>query len=153
MARKETSPSERVREPVSPGKLEQQIAEREEAGWSLVALEWQRPEVTRQGAVLQRTEVPYGLQVSRDFLHLEENPAEVEAMVVMLDLLVEDVPLSRVAQELNRRGFRTREGTEWTAARVFDLVPRLVEVGPDVFGTHDWAELREQRRARRPEAV
>lgn len=159
-AGKDSKKVERIREPISREAandretVDERIAEREQQGWSLVALEWQRPAgTTPRPSVLRRTEVPYGLQVARDFLHLEENPIEVEALVVMLDLLVEDRPLQEVAEELNRRGFHNRQGRSWTASQVFDLVPRLVEVGPDIFGTGDWAELRRLRKTKRPAAV
>ena len=149
---------ERIREPVSEAVGADKIAAREAQGWRLVALEWERPAGPfRAGGdrqpTLSRTEVPYGLQVSPDFLHLEENHLEVEAMILMLDLMVEDRPLGDVADELNKRGFRTRPGSEWTQSRVFDLVPRLVETGVDIFGTSDWEELRKLRRGRLAAAV
>ena len=58
------------------------------------------------------TELPYGLQVASDCLHLEENPVEKEALVLMLELIVQDLPFSKIASELNDRGYRTRAGIE-----------------------------------------
>jgi len=145
--------TERVREQLPQGISDDYIEERERRGWTLVAVEWQRPESEVAAATLRRTEVPYGLQVSEDFLHLEENPLEVETMVRMLDLIVEDRPLWEVAKDINTQGLRNRQGGEWTQSQIFDLLPRLIEVAPDIFGTDDWAQLRQLRKRRAPHAV
>jgi hypothetical protein len=82
--------------------------------------------------------VPYGLRVSPDCKHLEENAGEKQALVLMMDLIVQDAPLSLVAEELNRKGFRTRAGANWTPGSVFDMLPRLIQVGPRIFSSADW---------------
>ena len=72
-------------------------------GWKPVAIEWEREEVsveTDQGQL--RREVPYGLKVSEDCLHLEENPKEMAVLKLMLALIAGDRPLSKIAEELNR---------------------------------------------------
>lgn len=147
-----TSDVERVREPTTVDTHEELVRRRTENGWTLVALEWQRPSELPSGT-LQSVEVPYGLQVAQDFLHLEENPIEVEAMVTVLDLLVDDRPHREIAETLNERGYRTRCGSHWTQTAVFDLMPRIVEAAPDIFGTADWRSLRRERKKRRLEAV
>jgi hypothetical protein len=43
-----------------------------------------------------------------------------------------------VAEELNRRGFRTRAGGDWSPVAVFNLLPRLIEVGPRIFSSEEW---------------
>jgi len=128
------------------------VERRTNEGWTLVAVEWQRQATPRAGT-LHSTEVPYGLQVSHDFLHLEENPLEVEAMIVILDLMVEDQPLSSIASALNQRGLHNRRDQPWTQQQVFDLMPRIVEAAPDIFGTSNWRELRRDRKERRLKAV
>ena len=143
---------ERVREPAGIDTYTDLIDSRIEGGWTLVALEWQRPAESPSGT-LQSVEVPYGLQVAQDFLHLEENPVEVEAMVMVLDLLVDDHSHREIANRLNERGYRTRSGAPWTQTAVFDLMPRIVEAAPDIFGTDDWRSLRRERKQRRLEAV
>ena len=75
--------TERVREQLPQGLSSDYVEQRERRGWSLVAVEWERPASEVPTATLRRTEVPYGLQVSEDFLHLEENTLEVETMVKM----------------------------------------------------------------------
>jgi len=129
-----------------PGSLDpERFRERIEAGWRLVAVEWEReaPEVARGGNGFVE-EVPYGMQVAGDCLHLVENPAERAALVLMMDLIVQDHPLSYVARELNLKGFRTREGLPWNQVAVFNMLPRLVDVGPKIFSSGEW-EARRKR--------
>ena len=89
-------------------------------------------------------EIPYGLQVSDDCTQLVANPAEVEIIILALDMIVEDCPLSRVAEELIRRGYRTRLGDAWTPAALFNLLPRMIAVGPRVFNSEQWMTRRER---------
>jgi hypothetical protein len=130
---------QRVREvpsgPLSPDYVSQKAKE----GWKLTAVEWEREvdEPPGQPGALNE-EVPYGLKVSADCSHLEENPAEKQALVLMMDLIVQDAPLSLVAEELNRKGFRTRAGANWTPGSVFDMLPRLIQVGPRIFSSTEW---------------
>lgn len=134
---------ENLRELVS-GQLDpERMNERAQAGWKLVAIEWQR-EVESPGANGNgfREEVPFGMQVADDCFHLVENPREREALVLMMDLVVQDHPLSHVARELNLRGYRTREGAPWSQVSVFNLMPRLVDVGPRIFSTEEWEARR-----------
>jgi hypothetical protein len=136
---------ERIREvlrgPFTPEHYDQRAA----SGWKLVAVEWERPAEGRsQPFGEMETEVPYGLQVAEDCLHLEENPVEKEAIVLMLELIVQDHPFSRIASELNERAYRTRSGAKWDPVAVFDLLPRMIEVGPRIFGSDEWAERRQR---------
>jgi len=91
-------------------------------------------------------EIPYGLRVSDDCTRLVGNPVEIEIIIRALDLIVEDCPLSRVAESLNEAGYQTREGGDWTATVLFELLPRMIQVGPRLFATDDWLT----RRARLP---
>ena len=135
--------TERVREiisgPLNPDYLSQKTA----AGWRLAAAIWERPvegaAPTGRPAV---EEVPYGLKISDDCCQLEEDLKEREALVVMLELIVQDKPLSQVAEELNQRGLRTRHQTKWTPGSVFDMLPRLIEVGPRIFTSEEWVVRR-----------
>ena len=86
--------------------------------------------------------VPYGLKIAEDCVALEQDLREREALLVMLEMIVQDKPLSETAEELNRRGFRTRLNSMWTPGSVFDMLPRLIEVGPRVFSTQEWAMRR-----------
>jgi len=130
---------QRVREvpsaPLTPDYLNRKAKE----GWRLTALEWER-EVDDAGAQTGALseEVPYGLRVSADCTNLEENPSEKQVLIQMMDLIVQDAPLSLVAEELNRKGYRTRGGANWTPGSVFDMLPRLIQVGPRIFSSHEW---------------
>ena len=69
--------------------------------------------------------------------------AEKEVILLTLELIVQDFRLSQVAVELNRRKYRTRKGTGWNAASVFELLPRLIDVGPRIFSSQEWADRRQ----------
>ena len=62
----------------------------------------------------------------------------------MMELLVQDFPLSNVVSDLNEKGFRTRAGKPWSRVTVFNMLPRLIEVGPRLFSTDEW-EARRQK--------
>jgi hypothetical protein len=134
--------TERVREVVagfSPEVVQRKIAE----GWRLVALEWERGGAAQETMPPQvSAEVPFGLKVAGDCTRLEDSPAEREVLVAMMELTIQDGPYSGIAEELNRRGFRTREGMRWTPVSVFQMLPRLIEVGPKIFNTEEWQERR-----------
>ncbi len=131
---------ERVREVLSSPLTPEYVQYKAQTGWKPVAVEWERESAGVEGAV----EVPFGLQVASDCVHLEENPAEMEILMAVMELIVQDQPLSRVAEELNRRGTRTRRGLKWGPVEVFELLPRLVEAGPRIFTSQAWAERRKR---------
>jgi hypothetical protein len=140
----------RLREPLSGSPTLDYLNQRMAAGWKLVALEWER-EAEGQAADTPppAEEIPYGVQVSSDGLRLIENPVERQIIIVALDRIVEDCPLSQVADELNRCGHRTRDGRPWTPGALFNLLPRMIEVGPRLFVSEEWVE----RRRRLPRVV
>jgi hypothetical protein len=113
-------------------------------GWRLVAAEWERDAEAAGTSAAWVEEVPYGMKVGEDSLHLAENPPEKEALILMLEIIVADKPLSEVAEWINNRGFRTRAGAKWTQLDIFNLLPRLVEVASRVYPTQDWSERREK---------
>lgn len=133
--------TERVRQVVPGVVSDSEIKEQVEKGWKLVALEWER-EIEAEEEKLP-VEVPFGLRVSPDTQRLEEDPDEREALVQMMELIVQEGSYSKIAQELNRRGFRTREGEKWTPISVFEMLPRLIEVGPHLFRSAEWERRRQ----------
>jgi hypothetical protein len=138
---------ERMREPIAGLIRPDYLEERIKAGWRLVGLEWERETAEAPASPNEWVEeIPYGLRVSDDGSRLTGNPVEIEIIVRALDLIVEDCPLSRVAERLNERGLRTREGDSWTATALFQLLPRMIQVGPRLFSTDEWLS----RRARLP---
>lgn len=140
--------TERSRQVVSGLPGEADLKQRIEQGWKLVAMEWER-EVETAPAVAQPaveplpSDVPFGLQVSSESQHLEENPAERELLFQLMELIVQEGSYSRIADEINRRGFRTRQGTAWSPVSVFEMLPRLIEVGPHVFQSAEWQKRRQ----------
>jgi len=133
---------ERIREVVEGTAEPEYFRQRAGTGWKLVAVEWAR-EVPGEYEFGELGDyVPYGLQVAGDCLHLEENAEEIEVLMVMMEVIVQDQPLSKVAEELNRRGFRTRQGWKWSQVSVFNMLPRLIEMGPRIFGSEEWAARR-----------
>jgi len=118
------------------------FTERAAAGWRLVALEWEREVPGEIEPARRLAPVPYGLRVSDDCQHLEENPLEMQVLKMMMEFIVQDFSLSRIASELNRRDLRTRDGALWSQVSVFQMLTRVIEVAPQIHPTEDWAERR-----------
>ena len=92
---------ERIRESVAGPVDADHLRQKSEAGWRLVALEWRREIEGEEQSETMIEEVPYGLRVAFDCLHLEEDPQERMILITMMDLIVQDHPISQVAAELN----------------------------------------------------
>ena len=141
---------ERLRQPVNAFPSDEEILKRVKEGWRLVAVEWERPATTTpatrpsQRVEPKQIEVPFGLKVSTDCRYLEEDTFEMEVLTSSMELMISECPFTRIADELNRKGFRTRNGDEWTPVSVFNMLPRLIEVGPRIFPSEDWAERRKK---------
>jgi hypothetical protein len=133
---------ERMRQEVPETFGPEEIARRAQDGWKLVAVEWERELPETEAGGRSPEEVPFGLQVSKDAARLEPNPQEQEVLTLMMELTVQDGPYWAIAEELNRRGYRTRRGEKWTPVSVFQMLPRLIEVGPRIFSTREWQERR-----------
>jgi hypothetical protein len=137
--------TERLRDVLSGSPTLEYLNQMGASGWKLVAMEWQRDtdeEVVEDAPHME--EVPYGLQVADDGLHLMESAAEMRILVAAVRMIVDDLPVSRVAEELNRMGYRTRPGNKWSASAVFELLPRMIETGPKIFAKNEWAGLRKR---------
>jgi len=87
-------------------------------------------------------EVPYGLRIAPDCRHLEEDPAEREVLLSILESIVQDHQLARAAESLNLSGYRNRRGAKWSAADVFDLLPRIIEAGSTLVSSDEWRDRR-----------
>jgi hypothetical protein len=133
--------TERVRQVVSAPPTDADLREQSTKGWKLVAVEWER-EVDLADSQLPG-DVPFGLQIAADTQSLEENPTEQEVLVQLMELLVQEGSYAHVADEINRRGYRTRQGTAWSPVSVFEMLPRLIEVGPYLFRSTEWKKRRE----------
>lgn len=137
---------ERITEVVNGNLDLNKLLSKTQEGWKLVALEWHR-EVASEATEKSPTahpmeEVPYGLRVAQDCHTLEIDPLEHKVLMDMMDLLVDDQPFSKIAADLNAKGHRTRKGEVWTMASVFNMLPRLIEIGPRLFSSVEWEQRR-----------
>ncbi len=137
---------ERVRDVVSGPVADDVMRQRRAAGWQLVSLEWRRelPDQEAPRAGVFAEEIPYGLKISDDCQRLEIDPNENQALLSMMEMLVQDFPFSTIASDLNEKGFRTRSGSRWSPVAIFEMIPRLIEVGPRLFSTAEWEKRREK---------
>ena len=131
---------ERMRQPIAGPFKPEDVQSMRDQGWTLVAMEWQREVTEEEAGERAAAEIPFGLQVAHGALH--ENSAETGTLVDMLELMVDEGPYWRIAEELNRRGHRTRRGTKWSPVSVFEMLPRLIEVAPRIFSSSQWQERR-----------
>lgn len=141
-----------IRESLSARPTSQYLKEKEDAGWRLVAAEWEREVEAEAGAgagadsqpARAGDEIPFGLRVAGDCLHLEENPSEMQVLNYLAEMIVQDVSYTRMAEALNQRSFRMRDGRLWTAVAVFKLTPRLIEAAPRILSGREWDSRKKQ---------
>jgi hypothetical protein len=138
---------ERIRDVVSGPASADVIRQRGQAGWQMVSIEWRRElpdsETPSEGAYGE--DIPYGLRISDDGLRLEIHPTENHALMLMMELLGQDFSYSAIVSDLNEKGFRTRAGKPWTRVAVFNMMPRLIEVGPRLFASEEWKAMQPTR--------
>jgi hypothetical protein len=137
---------ERMRDQVSGVFSPEIMQQRAAAGWQMVAIEWRRelPDSEAPSEMATAEEIPYGLRISDDCKRLEVDVAENKVLLLMMDLLAQDFSYSSIVSDLNEKGYRTRLGKHWSRVAVFNMMPRLIEVGPRIFSSEEW----EQRRAK-----
>jgi len=135
---------ERIREALTGVPTREYLMERVGLGWRPAAIEWERDILPEGATEPYAEEIPYGLRVASDCGGLIESPHEMEIITLALDMIVEDCPLSRVAAELNQRGYQTRGGKEWTPSDLFMLLPRMIQVGPRLFSSEEWSTRRQR---------
>jgi len=87
---------ERVRDFMSAAPSADYFREKTADGWKLAAIEWERG----VDAAPPVDDVPFGLRVASDCRRLEENPDEVQVLVLMMETIVQDGPLSQAAHDL-----------------------------------------------------
>lgn len=146
---------ERIRDVISGPFNADVIRQRTAAGWQLVSIEWRRElpdsEAPTQGAF--SGDIPYGLRISDDCQRLEIDPIENRTLMLMMELLVQDFPYSSIVSDLNEKGLRMRDGRPWTRVAVFNMTPRLIEVGPRLFSTKEWSQARQRISSARDQEV
>jgi len=140
---------ERIRDVISGPFSEEILRQRTAAGWQIVSIDWRRelPDSEKPVEGAWSEDIPYGLRISDDCQRLEIEPTEQQALMQMMEMLVQDFSFSSIASDLNEKGFRTRDGRRWSPVAIFNMIPRLIEVGPHLFSTDEW-ETRRQKFAR-----
>ena len=146
---------ERVRDVVSAPFSPDIIKQRTSSGWQMVSIEWRRElpdsEIPPEGGFDE--DIPYGLRVSDDCRRLEVDSKEHQALMLMMELLVQDFSYSAIVSDLNEKGFRMRDGRPWSRIAVFNMIPRLIDVGPKFFNSEEWERRRLKfTRAKSPDA-
>ena len=140
---------ERVRDVISGPLSPEIMRQRGAAGWQLVSIEWRRElpdqEAPREGVF--GDEIPYGLRISEDCTRLEVHPRENQTLILMMELLGQDFSYSSIVSDLNEKGFRMRNGGPWNRVAVFNMMPRLIEVGPRMFLSDEW-KIRQEKLSR-----
>ena len=137
---------ERIRDTVTSPVLDAVVRQRIAAGWQPVSIEWRRelPDSERPTEGAFAEEIPYGLRISDDCKRLEVDPTENNILYQMMEMLVQDFSFSSIASDLNEKGFRARDGKRWNPVAVFNMIPRLIDVGPRLFSTEEWERRREK---------
>jgi Recombinase len=140
---------DRIREKITILPTAQYISKMHDAGWTLVALEWEREvevagEALDSETELSAEEIPFGLRIAPDCRHLEDDPLEMQTLKFITEMIVQDVSFKSMADALNAREYRTRDGRPWNAASVFKLTPRLVEIAPRILSGNEWDSRKKQ---------
>jgi hypothetical protein len=140
---------ERIREKVTILPTSMYLSKMHDAGWTLIALEWERevetssaPEPSEE--VVGSEEIPFGLRIASDCHHLEDDPLETQTLKFLAELIVQDVSFTSMADALNVRDYRTRDGRPWTSSAVFRLIPRLIDVAPRILSGSEWESRKKQ---------
>jgi len=89
-------------------------------------------------------EIPFGLRIAYDCRHLEDDPLEMQTLKFLAEMIVQDISFRSMADALNAREYRSRDGHPWTAASVFKLIPRLIDVAPRVLSGAEWQSRKKQ---------
>jgi hypothetical protein len=140
---------DRMREKVTILPTSVYLSKMHDAGWSLVALEWEREvetsaEPEEREAPVASEEIPFGLRIASDCRHLEDDPLETQTLRFLGEMIVQDISFTSMADALNVREYRTRDGRPWTAAGVFKLIPRLIDVAPRLLSGTEWESRKKQ---------
>lgn len=141
---------DRVQHPVSLDYFQEKLS----TGWKIETIEWSKEDGVASYNPVSLPEpgeeaAPYGLEIVTESQQLRHNPQEIAVLMTILEMVVADKGVPLIADELNQRGYRTRRGTRWVAPAVFDLLPRMIEMGPQLLTTAEW----QARRSQLPAAV
>jgi DNA invertase Pin-like site-specific DNA recombinase len=83
---------------------------------------------TRQALAVKRSKgerlgsIPYGQQVAEDGVHLEDNPAELRAIAVAVELREEGLSFNAIGRALDAAGHAPRGGGSWHHQTVVNII-------------------------------
>src|SRR5438445_13503472 len=89
-------------------------------------------------------EIQFGLRIVYYCRHLEYDPLKLQTLCIVAEMIVQDISFTSMADALNVREYRTRDGHPWNAAAVFKLTPRLIEVAPRILSGAEWESRKKQ---------
>jgi hypothetical protein len=137
---------ERIRDVISGPFSQEVIKQRTMAGWKMASIEWRRelPESEAPSSRGFSEEIPYGLRISDDCQRLEIDPLENKTLMLMMELLVQDFSYASIVSDLHEKGLRMRDGKPWNRVAIFNMMPRLIEVGPRLFSSDQWRKMRQK---------
>ena len=105
---------DRIREKVTIPPTSVYLSKMHDAGWRLVALEWEReidfsgePEIPEVDPGSE--EIPFGLRIAGDCRHLEDDPLEMQTLKFLGEMIVQDISFRSMAEALNAREYRDRK--------------------------------------------
>jgi hypothetical protein len=138
-----------LRETLSAVPTAESLREKQAAGWRPVAIEWEReievqPAAGPSSSGLPHDEIPFGLRIAADCRHLEDDPAEMEVLRLLAEMVVQDLSFPGMADILNKKALHTRDGRPWSAVDVFKLTPRLIEITPRMLSGSEWETRKKQ---------
>lgn len=137
----------RIRDLISEPLTLDYFQQRQKEGWIVAAVEWvKEADGTSDERVTARTstaapgveELPYGYRIADDCTHLTRDEREMDTIETIFEKVVAGWRPTEIAEELNSRGFRTRQQKPWTPGTVFDLLPRLIEMSPKLLKRPEW---------------
>jgi hypothetical protein len=68
----------------------------------------------------------------------------MQTLRFLAEMIVQDISFTSMAEALNVREYRTRDGRSWNAAGVFKMIPRLIEVAPRILSGAEWESRKKQ---------
>jgi hypothetical protein len=68
----------------------------------------------------------------------------MQTLRFLAEMIVQDISFTSMADALNVREYRTRDGRPWNAAGVFKLTPRLIDVAPRLLSGAEWESRKKQ---------
>src|SRR5882672_8425592 len=86
---------DRMREKVTILPTSMYLSKMHDAGWSLVALEWEREVESTAAPQPQEAsgaseEIPFGLRISSDCHHLEDDPLEMQTLKFLAEMIFQE---------------------------------------------------------------